>query len=78
MSVLRGGGHLTCGFANNLQGTNDRVLMQSARKESGFINSYDEAFRRGRQQHVEEKRRVSLGQVSHRRFRLLSGLSGGG
>ena len=55
------------------------ILVQPARKKGRLVESFDKLLRiKCREQHVEEKRRISLRQFSHRRFRPLSGSHGGG
>src|SRR5208337_3022919 len=66
-------------LAENFQRSNSRILVQPARKKSGLVEFSDKALRiTGCQQHIEEKRRGSLRQVSHIRFRPLSELPGDG
>jgi hypothetical protein len=62
----------------NLQRSNGRVLVQPARKERCLVESFDKGLRVARrEQHIKEQRRISIRQLSHRRFQLLSGLPGG-
>ena len=60
--AYRGGGDVARRLAKNLQRSNG-ILVQPTRKESILIESL--------------QCRVSLGQLSHRWFRLLSGSPGG-
>ncbi len=79
MSGLCGGRDLASRLAENLERPNRRVLMQSACEEGGLVEPFDKTLRIARrEQHVEEERRVSLGQFSHRPFRPPAGLPGGG
>jgi hypothetical protein len=55
-----------------------RILVQPACEESGLVEPFDKGLRiTRRQQHIEQKRRVSLGQFSHKPFWPPSGSPGG-
>jgi hypothetical protein len=78
MGGLRGGRDLARRLAENLQRSNGCILVQPTRKESALIESFDKGLCIARrEQHIEKQCRVSLRQISHRPFRLLSGSPGG-